>query len=146
MNHSGSEGCTVLVVDDSPAMLDLVRECLDDEGYRVVTCLQGKDALGVAKTERPQVIMLDLVMPEVSGWEVLDALGKDSDLAKIPVIITTAYVAEALGRLAELQGPTGSRLVGLLPKPFDTEELLEIVSSITGGDRPAPVELRRTIE
>ncbi len=131
---------TILVVDDTPAILDLVRECLEEEGYRVLTCLQSRDAAGLARDHRPDAIMLDVVMPEVSGWEVLAELRADRHLSQTPVIVCTGYVDEALGRLAELRGPgpKGDRHLGLLPKPFDTEELLEVVASITGAAERHP--------
>lgn len=125
---------TILVVDDTPAMLDLARDCLEDAGYRVLTCLLSRDALAIARRERPDVVMLDVVMPEVSGWTVLERMRADPQLAATPVIICTAYIAEALGRLSELQGQARDRHLGFLPKPFDVEELLEVVDSITGRD------------
>ncbi len=123
----------ILVVDDTPAVLDVVREALEDEGYRVKTCLQSVDALGIAREEPPDVVMLDIVMPEMSGWEVLNRLRAEPALAQTPVIVCTAYVSEALGRLAELRGPAGDAHVGLLPKPFDVDELVEVVDSVTSA-------------
>lgn len=121
----------ILVVDDTPALLDVVRTALEHEGYRVVTCLESREAVRLAHEERPDMIMLDVVMPEVSGWEVLARLRSDAGFARTPVIVCTAYVTEALGRLAELQGP--DRHLGLLPKPFELEELLEVVASVTAA-------------
>ena len=121
----------ILVVDDTPALLDVVRACLEEEGYRVVTCLEARHAVRLAREEQPDVIMLDVVMPEVSGWEVLAQLRADPAFARTPVIVCTAYVAEALGRLAELRGP--DQHLGLLPKPFEIEELTEVVASVTAA-------------
>jgi CheY-like chemotaxis protein len=132
-NHtaeSGKHPPCVLVVDDTPALLDVVREALESVSMQVLTCLQSKDALALVREHHPDVIMLDVVMPEVSGWQILDQLRADPVLARIPVIICTAYVEEALGRLADLQGPGRERDIGLLPKPFDIEELIEVVSSV----------------
>jgi CheY-like chemotaxis protein len=70
-------------------------------------------------------------MPEVSGWEVLAQLRADPWFARTPVIVCTAYVAEAMGRLAELKGP--DQHLGLLPKPFELEELIEVVGSVTSA-------------
>jgi two-component system phosphate regulon response regulator PhoB len=120
---------SILVVDDTPALLDVVRSALEAEGYRVVTCLESRHAVRLALQEQPDVIMLDVVMPEVSGWEVLAQLRSDPGFARTPVIVCTAYVAEALGRLAELRGP--DQHLGLLPKPFELEELLEVVASVS---------------
>jgi CheY-like chemotaxis protein len=128
---AGVTQASILVVDDTPALLDLVRVALEAEGYRVVTCLESREAVRLAFEERPDVIMLDVVMPEVSGWEVLARLRADPAFARTPVIVCTAYVAEALGRLAELRGP--DQHLGLLPKPFELEELLEVVASVTAA-------------
>src|SRR4051794_15362855 len=119
----------ILVVDDTPALLDVVRKCLSQEGYEVRICLESRNAVALAQQIKPDVIMLDVVMPEVTGWEVLAALREDPSFAKTPVIVCTAYVAEALGRLAELKGP--DQHLGLLPKPFEIEELVEVVASVT---------------
>ena len=121
----------ILVVDDTPALLDIVRKCLEDEGYQVRTCLESRNAVELAKADPPDVIMLDVVMPEVSGWEVLARLRDDPAFARTPVIVCTAYVAEALGRLAELKGP--DQHLGLLPKPFELEELIEVVASVAAA-------------
>ncbi|HEY1298445.1 MAG TPA: response regulator, partial [Chloroflexota bacterium] len=112
----------ILIVDDTPALLDVMRTCLESEGYRVQTCLESRHAAALAAADPPDVIMLDVVMPEVSGWQVLAQLREDPRFQRTPVIVCTAYVAEALGRLAELKGP--DQHLGLLPKPFDVEELI----------------------
>jgi two-component system OmpR family response regulator len=121
----------ILVVDDTPALLDVIRKSLLSEGYDVRTCLESRYAVEMAREWRPDVVMLDVVMPEVSGWEVLALLRADSSFARTPVIVCTAYVAEAMGRLAELKGP--DQHLGLLPKPFELEELIEVVESVTSA-------------
>jgi two-component system, OmpR family, response regulator len=121
----------ILVVDDTPALLDVIRKCLEEEGYHVRTCLESRDAIRMAQEDPPDVIMLDVVMPEVSGWEVLAALRTDATFTRTPVIVCTAYVAEAIGRMAELKGP--DQHLGLLPKPFELEELIEVVASVTAA-------------
>jgi two-component system, OmpR family, response regulator len=126
-----SLGPRILVVDDTPALLDVVRACLEVEGYHVATCLESREAVRMAQEEQPDVIMLDVVMPEVSGWEVLSRLRGDPRFLGTPVIVCTAYVEEALGRLAELKGP--DQHLGLLPKPFDIDELIEVVASVTAA-------------
>ncbi len=121
----------ILVVDDTPALLDVIRTCLEEEGYQVRTCLESRYAVALARAEPPDLIMLDVVMPEVSGWEVLAQLREYPEFARTPIIVCTAYVAEAMGRLAELKGPDSH--LGLLPKPFELEELLEVVESVTSA-------------
>jgi len=124
----------ILVVDDTPALLDVIRACLEQEGYLVRTCLESRFAAAMAREEHPDVIMLDVVMPEVSGWEVLAELRSEAAFSNTPVIVCTAFVAEAMGRLAELKGP--DQHLGLLPKPFDLEELIEVVGSVTNATLP----------
>ena len=121
----------ILVVDDTSALLDVVRRCLRAEGYEVRTCLESRNAVAMAREQQADLIMLDVVMPEVSGWEVLAELRRDPSFRRTPVIVCTAYVAEALGRLADLRGP--DQHLGLLPKPFEIEELLEVVASVTAA-------------
>src|SRR6266508_1299418 len=121
----------LLVVDDTPALLDVVRRTLESEGYAVATCLESRYAVEMALSFRPDLVMVDVVMPEVSGWEVLALLRTHADFASTPVIVCTAYVTEAMGRLEELKGP--DQHLGLLPKPFELEELIEVVESVTSA-------------
>ncbi len=121
----------ILVVDDTPALLDVIRGCLEEQGYHVRTCLESRFAARMAREEPPDVIMLDVFMPEVSGWEVLAELRAEPAFRHTPVIVCTAFVAEAMGRMAELKGP--DQHLGLLPKPFDIEELIEVVGSVSGA-------------
>src|SRR6202011_2827440 len=109
----------------------VIRRCLESEGYCVRTCLESRHAVRMAREEPPDVIMLDVVMPEVSGWEVLAELRADPAVGNTRVIVCTACVAEARGRLAELKAP--DQHLGLLPKPFDLEELIEVVGSVTNA-------------
>ena len=125
----------ILVVDDTPALLDVIRKCLESEGYHVRTCLESRNAVGMAREQHPDVIMLDVVMPEVSGWEVLAQLRAEPTFRRTPVIVCTAYVSEAIGRMDELKGP--DQHLGLLPKPFELEELIEVVESVTSATLPS---------
>lgn len=125
----------ILVIDDTPALIDVIRKALEGEGYSVRTCIESRHAVEMARAEPPDVIMLDIVMPEVSGWEVLASLRRDATFQQTPVIVCTAYVGEALGRLAELKGP--DQHLGLLPKPFELEELIEVVGSVTAATFPS---------
>src|SRR5260370_34626246 len=111
----------ILVVDDRPALLDVMRRCLEEEGYHVRTCLESRNAVRMAQENRPDVIMLDVVMPEVSGCEVLASLRTDPSFGTTPVIVRIADVAEAIGSIEELKGP--DQPLGLLPQPFEMEEL-----------------------
>ena len=79
----------VLVVDDDATVRDLMRRFLGREGFDVVTAENGAEALAAARTQRPSVITLDVLMPDMDGWSVLQELKSDPELAGIPVIMVT---------------------------------------------------------
>jgi PAS domain S-box-containing protein len=93
---SGVAG-TVLVIDDAPDMLDLLSRSLSRVGYRVSCALTGAEGLHRARTETPDVIILDVVMPRMDGWSVLTALKDDPATAAIPVIMLTMLDDRKLG-------------------------------------------------
>jgi DNA-binding response OmpR family regulator len=80
----------ILVVDDEKQLISLVKLHLDMAGYDVLTASDGEKALSVAAKERPDLIILDLMLPKMDGWEVCRILKSDKDTANIPVIMLTA--------------------------------------------------------
>ncbi|RLC81171.1 MAG: hypothetical protein DRI81_03105 [Chloroflexi bacterium] len=80
----------VLVVDDEPKLAPLLQEMLPAESYTLLMALDGKEGLALARSEHPDTILLDLMMPGMSGFEVLEKLGADEETAGIPIIILTA--------------------------------------------------------
>ena len=80
----------VLVVDDESAIVDSLEASLKTRGYRVITALNRKNGLEAAKRDKPDLILLDVNMPRMSGFEVLEALKKDQKTASIPIIMLTA--------------------------------------------------------
>ena len=80
----------VLVVDDEQAHLDLLRALLEPEGFHVVTAGGGKEGIDVARTQHPHLILLDLMMPEVTGFDVVEALRTDATTRSIPIMVLTA--------------------------------------------------------
>lgn len=118
----------ILVVDDERQIVDIVRAYLERDGYRVVAAYDGRQALEVAQRERPSLLVLDLMLPEMSGWEVMRSLRKTSEA---PVIMLTAR-----------DDPT-DKVVGLelgaddyVVKPFDPKELLARVRAVLRRARP----------
>ena len=114
---------TVVIVDDTPELLDLIDSLLTDEGYRVIPCQQGVEAHAVIARERPGLVILDLRMGGVAEWEVLDALKADDATTDIPVIVCSGAVDEL--RAAEPR----LRALGcdILIKPFDIDDLIRRV-------------------
>jgi DNA-binding response OmpR family regulator len=113
---------TVLVVDDEKNIVQLARLYLTSEGYQVETAFNGVDALEKARAKRPDLVVLDLMMPEMDGWEVCRRLRQDSD---VPIIILTA------------RGDDVDKILGLelgaddyMTKPFNPRELVARVKAV----------------
>ena len=109
----------LLIVDDEGAILEALPDILSVEGYDVATAANGAEGLKRAGEERPDLILLDLMMPVMDGQEMLRRLKESPDLRTIPVVVMSA------GRVSksELQG---SRF---LAKPFELDDLLDTVSA-----------------
>ena len=113
---------TILVVDDEVNLRDMVRLYLEREGYRVVEAANGRDALFVARYEKPDLVLLDLMMPEMGGYDFIRRFTKESDT---PIIVLTAKLEES------------DKVVGLelgaddyVTKPFGIQELIARVRAV----------------
>jgi signal transduction histidine kinase/CheY-like chemotaxis protein len=90
----------VLVVDDEAANLDLLQALLEPEGFKVLRASGGKEGIDVARAQRPQLILLDLLMPEVTGFDVVEALRADDATRSIPVMVLTSKELTAADKRA----------------------------------------------
>jgi CheY-like chemotaxis protein len=126
---SGDAG-TVLIIDDDPEAHDLLRRTLTREGFRVEGALDGETGLEMAGTLQPDVLLLDVIMPDMNGWSVLGALKANPDLANIPVVVISVLDDRV----------TGAALgaVGHLSKPVDPKQLLNSLTQLC-ADRAAPI-------
>ena len=124
-NSSSKPSKRLLLVEDDPAILHPLRDLLELEGYSVVTAQDGIEALARLRTERPALIILDLMMPNMDGWEFRSRQLSDPSLATVPVVVLTADP-----RAHEDSKPLGNAII--LRKPFDTNELLQIVREHAG--------------
>ena len=116
-------GYTVLIVDDVPTNVMLVQAILKKEGYRLLTCDSGAKALRLAHDKHPNLILLDIMMPEMDGYEVLQHLKSNPDTNDIPVIIMSA--------LSDMQSIVKGYQLGAteyVTKPFQREELVKRVA------------------
>lgn len=109
----------VLVVDDDPGIRRFITLILEEEGYQVVTAENGRDAFARIAAERPALVLLDLNMPVMTGWE-LHATLREHGLG-IPIVYMTA------GQRAREEA-TRHHADGALPKPFDLPDLLDVVA------------------
>ena len=124
MHPSTTPAKTVLVVDDEQDILDLVRFRLEHDGYRVLTATDGQTGLTLAQAERPDLCILDVMMPKLSGLEVLAQLRADPATADTRVILLTARGQDAdVDRGFEL----GAR--DYVTKPFSPKELCRRVQA-----------------
>ena len=114
----------VLVVDDDPSIQGFLAEALADEGYEVRTAGNGREALGVLGTWQPDLILLDLMMPEMDGWHFRAAQRTMPKVADVPVIVLSATrdLATKVQSLAPAE---------VFAKPFDLERLLGTIERLT---------------
>ena len=117
----------ILVVDDSTTNLMLCRGLLSDE-FDVRLAKSGRLALAALSKLRPDLILLDIEMPEMSGFDVMDEMNKDSDFAKIPVIFVTSHATEKLVLKAVEHGA-----VDYIVKPFDADVLRKKIRAAIKG-------------
>ena len=113
----------ILVVDDDSAILDLIAQVLIEEDYEILTASNGRTAIDLAHEQMPRLILLDLMMPEMNGWQVIDELRTSPRTCAIPVLLLSAR--REMARTADELGVTA-----YLEKPFDIEELLDRVRHI----------------
>jgi CheY-like chemotaxis protein len=108
----------VLVIDDEPDVRWLLRLSLERVGHEVILAEDGLRGVAMAQRQRPDVIVLDLMMPVMDGYGVLEALGKDARTAALPVLVLTAKaIPEEEARV------TGAGAKRFLTKPFDPDDL-----------------------
>lgn len=123
----------VLVCDDEPVVRMLVRATLDHDAYSVVAARNGDEALALTHREHPDLILLDLAMPGLSGRDVLAALRDDPATAATPVIILTGRT-HATDRRALLRAGADHYLT----KPFSPHQLASVVAQLTSDSSVAP--------
>ena len=128
---AGAAAGTVLVVDDDAGVRGFLSRFLAAEGFRALLAADGKEGLRLAQAERPDLILLDVIMPRMDGWAVLTALKADPALADIPVILLTIADDSNMGYLLGASE--------YLTKPVDTGRLTSLLERYRGEQAPRPV-------
>lgn len=105
----------ILIIDDDPSILETVTDLLETAGYQALAALGGAQGLNVARTERPDLILVDYHMPEMNGLAVAERLKADAATRRIPVIALTSGTAADANKLV------AAGCIGFIPKPFDVE-------------------------
>lgn len=114
----------ILVVDDSPVDLTNLKNIIEEAGYSVVTASDGEEAYKIAKSSRPDLILMDVVMEGVDGYEACRRITSDHETGKIPVIFVTSKNQKADEVWAKLQGGRA-----VIPKPYKPEQILAAIKS-----------------
>jgi two-component system, OmpR family, phosphate regulon response regulator PhoB len=124
----------ILIVEDHPTMREAMRLVLEGEGFDIDEASDGQQALASVQEERPDLVLLDMSIPGVSGTEVLAAVKNDPATTEVRVIVVTATGEE--GRAAAMAGGADHYFT----KPFSPIALLNAVEEVLGPEDPAPAE------
>ncbi|MFO1032261.1 MAG: response regulator [Planctomycetota bacterium] len=118
---------TVLIIEDEKLIIVSTQMVLEAAGFRVESATNGEDGIGKAKSQTPDLILLDIMMPGIDGWETLTRLKRDAATAGIPVVIFTAREhSRGHQKSAEMGAADYFR------KPFEPDELIELVEKHCG--------------
>lgn len=112
----------ILIADDDPVILRLLQVNLELEGYDVVTANNGQEAVDAAGAEKPDLVILDIMMPRLDGYQACEQLKSDDATRHIPVIFLSAKAQQG-----DIERGKSYGVAEYLTKPFDPSELLEVV-------------------
>ena len=116
----------ILCIEDEAEMIDLTRLVLERAGFEVLGAVGGLEGIEIIKAQKPDLVLLDLMMPDIDGWEVYRQMKADDEMSKIPVIIVTAR-AQSIDKDLGLQV---AKVDDYITKPFGPKELLESINRI----------------
>ncbi len=116
----------ILYIDDERPTLDLIGQALKLAGYNITGVISGEQGLALMRERKPDLVLLDLMMPQFSGWDVYRAMKTEPALADIPVIIITARVLSRDRILVEGLPPVDDYIT----KPFDVKQLIRSVQQL----------------
>jgi CheY-like chemotaxis protein len=122
---------TILVVDDDPVIQKLLVVNFEMEGYKVVCANDGIEGIALTQSQKPDLILLDVMMPRMDGIEAVNRLKSDPETAAIPVILLSAKAQST-----DISGGLDAGADDYITKPFDPLELLDKVAALIGGTSP----------
>lgn len=125
-------GNKVLLVEDNPSVRELIHVLLETEGYEIIEANDGLDGLLKAEFAKPDLMILDLMMPDVDGERVIEQMRQDPVLAAIPVLVVSGKY-EAFDRLKDLLGDDN-----VFTKPFEPTRLLDRIGELIGHPEEDP--------
>lgn len=118
-------GKKVLIVDDEIHVIKILQFKLKNEGFEVLQALNGPDAIELAKAQAPDVILLDIMMPGMNGYEVYEALKEDDRTSEIPIVMVSAKTREADKSKAEDLG-----IEEYVYKPFSLQNIVDVINRV----------------
>lgn len=121
-------GASILIVDDDPEIVVMLQTRLAARGYKVSTASDGKAAIEMAKRERPTLVLLDVMMPGKSGWEVARALKQDPVTQSIKIVMVTAIGEQVNELTSPLYGADAH-----IDKPFEFERLERVIADLVSS-------------
>ena len=119
---------TVLIVDDSPTEIHVLKTWLEKNGFETLTAESGEEGIQKARTEKPDAIIMDVVMPGMSGFQATRQLSKDPETSAIPVVMVTTKDQETDKIWGMRQGA-----VACLPKPVTEKQVVDKIREVTHG-------------
>ncbi len=125
----------ILVVDDDREMVELIQLFLNNAGYTTLSAFSGEEALEKTFAEKPDLILLDIMMPKIDGWEVLRRIKEDPEARNIPV----AFITARTQNIDKMIGLSVMKAAGYITKPFSKQELLGEVRRILEEKRAGGV-------
>jgi two-component system, OmpR family, response regulator VicR len=117
---------SILCIEDEPEMIDLIRLILSRKGFEVLGAASGMDGLDIIRKKRPDLVLLDLMMPDMDGWEVYQQIKADEKTRDMPVIVVTAK-AQSIDKVL---GIHIAKVDDYIAKPFSPQELLASVEKV----------------
>ena len=120
----------ILHVEDNPANRMIVRDLLEFRGYQVVDVMDGEEALAATERERPDLILMDIQLPRISGLEATRRIKAREDLRRIPIVAVTSFALSGDDQKAFAAGCDA-----YIAKPYKTRELLELIQRLLQPDR-----------
>jgi len=121
---------TVVCIEDEPEMVDLIGLILGRTGFDLIGAIGGREGIDAVRQLKPDLVLLDLMMPDMDGWEVYQQMKADDELKNIPVIVVTAK-AQSIDKVLGLHI---AKVDDYVTKPFGPQELLQSVNRVLGTE------------
>ncbi len=129
-----SEAKRLAYIEDEPEMIDLVRLILARRGYKVLGAHGGQEGLDLVRREQPDLVLLDLMMPDMDGWDVYHQIKSEEATRNIPVIVITAKAQD----IDKILGLRVAKVEDYISKPFSPQDLIERVEQVLSAGQPEP--------